>query len=69
MLGEQPLCGDSGVFSVIKRRWPDYLFDKVRPLFNDGDISFGNLEYSIMSKSSADDEWHTGKEIDPQYLS
>jgi len=52
MLGEQPLCNNFGVSSVIKRRGPDYLFDNVRSLFNDGDIVFGNLECSIMSEDS-----------------
>jgi len=53
MLGEQPLCNNFGVSSVIKRRGPDYLFDNVRSSFNDGDIVFGNLECSIMSEDSA----------------
>jgi poly-gamma-glutamate synthesis protein (capsule biosynthesis protein) len=53
MLGEQPLCNNFGVSSVIKRRGTDYLFDNVRSLFNDGDIVFGNLECSIMSEDSA----------------
>lgn len=52
MLGEQPLCNNFGVSSVIKRRGADYLFDNVRSRFNDGDIVFGNLECSIMSGDS-----------------
>lgn len=56
MLGEQPLCDNFGVSTVIKRRGPDYLFDNVRSLFNDGDIVFGNLECSIMNKDSANEE-------------
>lgn len=50
MLGEQPLCNNFGVSSVIMRRGPDYLFDNVRSLLQGGDIVFGNLECSIMSK-------------------
>ena len=56
MLGEQPLCNNFGVSSVIKRKGPDYLFDGVRSLFNEGDIIFGNLECSIMDRASANAE-------------
>jgi poly-gamma-glutamate synthesis protein (capsule biosynthesis protein) len=56
MLGEQPLCNNFGVSSVIKRRGPDYPFDDVRSLFEDGDIVFGNLECSIMSESSVNEQ-------------
>ena len=55
MLGEQPLCNNFGVSSVIKRKGPDYLFDSVRSLFNDGDIVFGNLECSVMSEDVSDE--------------
>lgn len=56
MLGEQPLCNNFGVSSIIKRRGIDFLFDNVRSLFNDGDIVFGNLECSIMGKDSANEQ-------------
>lgn len=56
MLGEQQLCNNFGVSSVIKCKGPDYPFDNVRSLFNNGDIVFGNLECSIMSEESANDE-------------
>lgn len=56
MLGEQPLCNNFGVSSVIKRKGPDYLFDNVRSLFNGGDIVFGNLECSIMSEDSGNEK-------------
>lgn len=56
MLGEQPLCNNFGVASVIKRKGPDYLFDNVRSLLNEGDIVFGNLECSILSEDSVNEK-------------
>lgn len=58
MLGEQPLCNNFGVSSIIKLKGSDYLFDNVRSLFNDGNIVFGNLECSIMNENSANDQKH-----------
>jgi gamma-polyglutamate biosynthesis protein CapA len=54
MLGEQQLCNNFGVASVIDRKGIDYFFDDVRPIFNDGDIVFGNLECTISSEKAAD---------------
>lgn len=47
MLGNQPLCENIGVRSGIQRNGPDFLFQEISPLLNDGDIVFGNLECSI----------------------
>lgn len=47
MLGEQSLCYNFGVKSVIKNRGVDYLFKDVKDIFENGDIIFGNLEAPI----------------------
>jgi len=47
MLGEQPLCYNFGVKSVIKSEGVDYLFKDVKDIFRNGDIVFGNLEAPI----------------------
>ncbi|KAF5051829.1 Capsule biosynthesis protein CapA [anaerobic digester metagenome] len=47
MLGEQQLCNNFGVGYEIRRRGPEYIFEKVAPIFQDADIVFGNLECSI----------------------
>lgn len=61
MLGEQPLCNNFGVSSIIKCKGPDYLFDNVRSLFKGGDIVFGNLECSIRHENS-------GAEQEPKFF-
>lgn len=53
MLGEQPLCNNFGVSSVIKRRGVNFLFDNVRSLFSKGDVIFGNLECCITNEDTA----------------
>jgi poly-gamma-glutamate synthesis protein (capsule biosynthesis protein) len=52
MLGEQKLCNNFGVKSIIKKNGADYLFKDTFPLFNDGDIVFGNLESSITDRNT-----------------
>jgi poly-gamma-glutamate synthesis protein (capsule biosynthesis protein) len=47
MLGEQPLCYNFGVKSIIKNKGVDYLFKYVKGIFKNGDIVFGNLEAPI----------------------
>jgi poly-gamma-glutamate synthesis protein (capsule biosynthesis protein) len=47
MLGEQPLCYNFGVKSVIKSEGANYLFNDVKDIFKNGDIVFGNLEAPI----------------------
>ena len=47
MLGEQHLCNNFGVRKIMQKNGPDFLFEKVSPLFAGGDIVFGNLECSI----------------------
>jgi poly-gamma-glutamate synthesis protein (capsule biosynthesis protein) len=47
MLGEQPLCYNFGVKSVIKNKGVDYLFKDVKDILKTGDIVFGNLEAPI----------------------
>ena len=47
MLGEEPLCYNFGVKSVIKNKGIDYLFSNIKDIFRDGDIIFGNLEAPI----------------------
>lgn len=47
MLGEQALCYNFGVKSVIKNKGADYLFKDVKDIFRNGDIVFGNLEAPI----------------------
>jgi poly-gamma-glutamate synthesis protein (capsule biosynthesis protein) len=47
MLGEQALCYNFGVKSVIKTKGADYLFKEVKDIFRNGDIVFGNLEAPI----------------------
>lgn len=47
MLGEQPLCYNFGVKSIIKNKCVDYLFKGVKDIFKNGDIVFGNLEAPI----------------------
>ena len=47
MLGEQSLCYNFGVKSVIKNKGADYLFKDVKDIFRNGDIVFGNLEAPI----------------------
>ena len=52
MLGEQPLCYNFGVKSVIKNKGVDYLFKDVKDTFKNGDIVFGNLEAPISNKTN-----------------
>jgi poly-gamma-glutamate synthesis protein (capsule biosynthesis protein) len=47
MLGEQALCHNFGVKSIIKNKGVEYLFKDVKSIFKDGDIVFGNLEAPI----------------------
>lgn len=47
MLGEQPLCENFGVKSMIQEKGSGYLFRDVAPLLKEGDIVFGNLECSL----------------------
>ena len=47
MLGEQPLCYNFGVKSVIKNKGVNYPFKGVKDIFKNGDIVFGNLEAPI----------------------
>ncbi|NQE53355.1 Capsule biosynthesis protein [ANME-1 cluster archaeon GoMg3.2] len=47
MLGEQALCYNFGVKSVIKNKGVNYLFKDVKDIFRNGDIVFGNLEAPI----------------------
>jgi poly-gamma-glutamate synthesis protein (capsule biosynthesis protein) len=47
MLGEQALCYNFGVKSIIKNKGADYLFKDVKDIFRNGDIVFGNLEAPI----------------------
>lgn len=47
MLGEQALCYNFGVKSVIKNKGVDYLFTDVKDILKTGDIVFGNLEAQI----------------------
>ncbi len=47
MLGEQELCYNFGVKSIIKKKGVDYLFRNVEGIFKSGDIVFGNLEAPI----------------------
>ena len=47
MLGEQPLCENSGVTGIIRRKGAGILFEEVEPLFRTGDLVFGNLECSF----------------------
>jgi poly-gamma-glutamate synthesis protein (capsule biosynthesis protein) len=49
MLGEQSLCYNFGVKSVIKSEGANYLFKDVKDIFKNGDIVFGNLEAPISS--------------------
>lgn len=49
MLGEQPLCENFGVSSVIQAMGMDYLMSEVTPVLRNGDIVFGNLECSLAS--------------------
>lgn len=57
MLGEQSLCYNFGVKSVIKNKGIDYLFKDVKDIFKNGDIVFGNLEAPI---SNYTDKNHYG---------
>jgi len=52
MLGEQPLCYNFGVKSVIKNKGVGYLFRDVKNIFKDGDIVFGNLEAPISNETN-----------------
>ncbi len=47
MLGEQPLCENFGVRSIIQEKGSDFLFREVSPLLKEGDVVFGNLECSL----------------------
>jgi poly-gamma-glutamate synthesis protein (capsule biosynthesis protein) len=47
MLGEEPLCYNFGVKSVIKNKGVDYLFSNIKDVFKDANIVFGNLEAPI----------------------
>jgi gamma-polyglutamate biosynthesis protein CapA len=51
MLGEQDLCENFGVKSVIRKNGVNFPFDAVSHIFNEGDIVFGNLECSIMNSN------------------
>ena len=52
MLGEQALCYNFGVKSVIKTKGVDYLFNAVKGIFKNGDIIIGNLEAPISNKTN-----------------
>lgn len=47
MLGEQPLCENFGVKTVVQTKGTEYLFREVSSLLKTGDIVFGNLECSL----------------------
>lgn len=47
MMGEQTLCYNFGVKSVIKNKGVDYLFKHVKNILKNGDVVFGNLEAPI----------------------
>lgn len=47
MLGEQSLCYNFGVKSIIKNKGVNYPFTDVKDIFKNGDIVFGNLEAPI----------------------
>lgn len=52
MLGEQPLCYNFGVSSIIKKRNIEYLFRGMTSTLNKGDLVFGNLEAPISAHSN-----------------
>ncbi|MDG6250065.1 CapA family protein [Methanocalculus sp.] len=56
MLGEQDLCENFGVKSVIMKNGSNFPFREVSHIFKDGDIIFGNLECSIRSTNSKSNE-------------
>ena len=51
MMGEQHLCNNSGVKTVIQNNGPDFLFREVSPLFAGGDLVFGNFECSVQDRN------------------
>jgi len=53
MLGDAPICMGFGVGSVCRERGYDSLLDKCRPVFQNHDLVFGNLE-SVLSDLPAD---------------
>jgi poly-gamma-glutamate synthesis protein (capsule biosynthesis protein) len=52
MLGEQGLCYNFGVKSVIKNKGVGYLFTDVKGILKTGDIVFGNLEAPISNETN-----------------
>jgi len=52
MLGEQSLCYNFSVKSVIKNKGVDYLFKDVKGILKNGDIVFGNLEAPISNETN-----------------
>ena len=52
MLGEQSLCYNFGVKSIIKNKGVNYLFKAIKDIFRNGDIVFGNLEALISNKTN-----------------
>jgi len=68
MLGEQPLCDNFGVKKIIQKNGADFLFEEVLPLFNDGNIVFGNLECSFTEIKSKNNKRSTFFSAEPEII-
>ena len=52
MLGDHPICIGHGVGSKIKKEGGKHIFQHVREILNEADITFGNLEAVLSKKKS-----------------